>query len=252
MENNNKKSGITLYLIIITIITAICIIVGVFGRTFHVKGKNRFGNVFTKAGSEVTEEVKTEDFDTVNIELDMGEIVLEEGDNYFVSYAFPEKIKPIIHVNNGALIITQNDGRVLNLEDFSDCKLVVTVPAGTELNSIDVSTDMGNIDINKISAQSVTVSSDMGEIAFQECDFVTLSADSDMGDIKMEDSTLTSADMESSMGEVKMVAVTCDNLTVNVDMGDIKLEGEFNHVNAKTDLGEVEENGVSQGTEYHK
>ena len=122
MENNNKKSGITLYLIIITIITAVCIIVGVFGRTFHVKGKNRFGNVFTKAGAEVTEEMKTEAFDTVNIDLDMGEIVFEEGDDYFVSYAFPEKIVPIMKVNNGALTITQTDGKVLNLEDFSDCK----------------------------------------------------------------------------------------------------------------------------------
>lgn len=252
MENNNKKSGITLYLIIITIITAICIIVGVFGRTFHMKGKTPLGKVFTKAGPSVSEEMKTEAFDTVNIELDLGEIVFEEGDDYFVSYAFPEKIKPIIKVSGGALTITQQEGNILNLEDFSDCKLVVTVPAGTELNSIDISTDMGDIDVNKIFAQSVTVSSDMGEIDFQECDFVTLSADSDMGDIKMEDSTLTSADVESSMGEVKMVAVTCDNLTVSVDMGDIELEGEFNHVNAKTDLGEVEENGISQGTEYHK
>lgn len=252
MENNNKKSGITLYLIIITIITAVCIIVGVFGRTFHVKGKNRFGTVFTKAGAEVTEEMKTEAFDTVNIELDLGEIVFEEGDDYFVSYAFPEKIKPIIKVSGGALTITQQEGNILNLEDFSDCKLVVTVPAGTELYSIDISTDMGNIDVNKISAQSATVSSDMGELDFQECDFVTLSADSDMGDIKVEDSSITSADMESSMGEVKLTAVTCDNLTVEVDMGDIKLEGEFKHVNAKTDLGEIKENGASQGTEYHK
>ena len=68
----------------------------------------------------------------------------------------------------------------------------------------------------------------------------------------MEDSSITSADMESSMGEVKLTAVTSDNLTVEVDMGDIKLEGEFKHVNAKTDLGEIKENGASQGTEYHK
>lgn len=281
-NNNNKNSKKGVYLGIITIITICCIIAGcilhlknwVFGRnTIFNKVADKI-NVSVERNEELGEQVKAAEeaqaFSKLRMDISIGEVTIEEGDEFQVTYDFPEKLVPKIEMKNNELVITQKDVKNVNFGWKADSKgeIKVTVPEGTKLDKVDIDAALGEVDINKINAKECDVDAALGAIKFSDCKIDSIEADASLGDIELDDCEAGEARLNLSMGHAGVTG-KIDAVTVENSMGDIELDGDFKEIDADCDMGAVEVtcdsdftgkiitsmgqvivNGVEQGTKY--
>ena len=213
------------FVAILGAVTVICII---FGTLIHVGGffMNIFGKPIFSFGSSAKEADFSQDYSSVEkIDLDMamGDVVIQEGSSFNVSYKGHEDLKPEVTQDGDSLKIRQKKNiniKPLNLGNIK-CTMTVTVPSNASLKELEADLDMGDLKIRKAKAEKIT-------------------ADCKMGDCKVYDSAFESLKGNCDMGNVHVkLTDSADNygIEAKVDMGDIKIDGhnEGNEYNSKGD-----------------
>lgn len=241
MNDNKNEKFKKKYLGILITVTILCIIFGSISNLTKaiVSFAGRFAGELglNKALTVNLGEVKSgssslQTFDSIKVKLSVGELVIKEGDDYSYSYTFNEKIIPEIEVKNGVLIVKQDSVSITgNPKGINQSELVITVPKGSNLDSINIVASMGNVKLKDISGKDMETSLSMGNIDVRNCTFDVTKVHNSMGDTIM-----TNADISS---------VSCAN-----SMGDIEYNGSFDKIDLKTSMGKVEVNGESKGSSY--
>ena len=122
------------------------------------------------------------------------------------------------------------------------------------LNNINVNADCGNVEIHRSSFKNSNLDADCGNIIVNSCSFEAVEANADLGNIIIEDSEFNSAVADADLGNIEIgdnfsrVEAKCSMGAISItsdDLTDDKLDLE-------TDMGTVNINGRSTGTEYHQ
>lgn len=247
LKNNRIKN---IYLIILTIVTIVCIFIGLF-----INYSINFKSGLKKSSStniDVNESVDA--FDSIDLDLNVGDVHIVYGADYNVSIEdYPEKITPTWSVEDKQLIIKQKHNNV-HWKDFKNvkCKLTITIPEGCELQTLACDMDMGNLVIDDINATSVALSADMGNIEMNEVNFTTLAVKANMGSVSCDDSNITTAAFVADMGSIDIEG-NFVSVSAECDMGSIEIKSDnINNTkfDLKCDMGSIKINGKSHGSSY--
>lgn len=239
------------YLTIITIVTIACIIIGTFSHViFGLGGFIKY--VVTDKyeilnNSDISDEsysdsnISLDAFKNIVIDTDVIDITVVSGDSFSYSLNCNKKLTPSISVANDTLNITQGRIRSINIFGFHNvkCKMKVTVPSGTTLNSADIKSDVGNIKINNVNFTNMAISTDVGNIDLSSIKFDKLKISSDVGNINISDIDGIDAcdiNIASDIGTINYLGTTYRNnynklstnaeksLTITTDIGNVDIK----------------------------
>ncbi|MBO4532872.1 MAG: DUF4097 family beta strand repeat protein [Treponema sp.] len=261
----NKK----IFMIILTCVTIACIIIGAashlrfaarpsVGRTVSRAIKNGFKSVTsdeydydfdedldddfdieieaTSGKNAFTNELQA--FDSVKIDAHVMGVSIERGNRFEISGSYTKAgLKPGITVSGGTLKINQPDYKS-KLVTNGNCKIVITVPFGTQLEAINLDIDVGAVELSGIDVQNINANTDVGAIAIKNVEFHQLKANSDVGAISVE---LTQAineyniDARSDVGAIQVNGAnakrrysqqgnTSKTIKIKTDVGGIEIK----------------------------
>ncbi len=247
-QNQNKNSGgKNAYLIILTIVTVICIIFGVFwnigGWFGHRWGSRLFDHNwsfgYTDAGDMSHETMKVDDFDTIEVDLEIGQVKLEVGNGYGISYDFPEKYVPECKVTSGKL--TAKQPRVHNVSNNAndDYELIITVPKDADLNKVKIYCALGDIVIEGVDADKFDINESLGEIRIKDAKCETLEADNSLGSINISNVEAKTLDANLSMGDLRVTSSDIEDVRCNNSMGSVEFSGDCAYLDINNNMGDV-------------
>ena len=251
----NKK----IYLIIISLITVFCIL---FGSAYHLfgfdflQGDSDTKNNRNKIGeSRITYDENIDAFDSVRIDASVLAITIKASSTYHVSYDCESRLAPELKVDEGTLIIKQPDNRLPNTRN-THCELTIAVPAYITLDILEAQTDVGDINISKVAAETTSLQADVGSINIRDCSFAFTNTEADVGSITFENCILDGGEMSADIGEIRLTDCTFSNLELSSDLGDVIVftpsDLKDYQIELSVDLGEIRINNESYKKEYNQ
>ena len=184
---------------------------------------------------------ETEAFQSVNVDLDLGDVKLVEGDGYRVDLDYDGTGPLYYSVQNGQLSVWSEDSARYHYGVHNSSALAtITVPTGTALTDMTVDTDMGNVTVDAaVTANSMDLSTDMGNVTCKRAAAKYLTADSDMGNVKIEFPVGDGVDYDLScdMGEVRLNGVKQGSHAASILSGKYQIEAESSMGDVTLNLG---------------
>ena len=149
-------------------------------------------------------------FSKIEVELDMGDVSVMPTGEYDISFSGEYASLLDYELDGDTLRIT---GTALSAMEFftsgDQAAVVIGIPGGSALDTVDIHTAMGAVELTDFTANSLTVSTDLGNVY-------------------LDSVTASDADITLSMGELTGYSLsTTSSLTVKNDMGDAYLDGDF-------------------------
>ena len=233
------KKGI--YLTIITIITVICII---GGSLYHLVNFLSFLPFHTTSSSSSTKEVASsaseplDAFQNIVADTDVADITVCTGDDYSIDYQATTKLAPKYEVKNGTLTIQQT---VKHTDKWGigtpkrRCKITITIPAETSLDSIDIDGDVGDITVTGITSSKLVTDNAVGDTEIKQCTIPSIETDSAVGDTDIIDCNFNKLDVDGDVGDITVQS--------KQDLSDYKMECD-------TSIGKVSVNHHSHKDNY--
>lgn len=182
---------------------------GVFGDGAPI------GSGASGASGKVEKDV-TASFDSVDVDVDMADVVVRTGDSAHVSCTNAKNFSYVCDVRGGVLTVTQ-EARHEHVRG-SGGKVVVTVPHGASLKRVTAESEMGNVTVSAVRATTTDLEAEMGDITVANCDLADASLDlsCEMGDV-----TLNGKGMGSSYASHGSGNSGSRTLKATLEMGDI-------------------------------
>lgn len=236
------------YLTLLTIVTIICILFGVF---YHVLGRiagNGF-RIFTKgyySSEQCDFSEQIDEFTSIQMDIAAAEVMIEKGDAFSIAYEGIEDLKPQYSVDNKVLNV-KSSTKGIHFTTSIVCKLTVTIPEGTKLNGVVFDIDAGNLEAYGLNADKLEIDVDAGNVEVYDaaCDRVTI--DVDAGNVIFKDGELGSVEASADMGNIEFKSCAFDILEAEADMGNVEVHSsqslEDYSMNIDVDLGNVDVNG---------
>ena len=219
-----KKS---IYLLIITIFTIVCVIVG---TNIHMGGHLGISRMDDDV-EEYENSATLEAFDSIAVDADVMELQIVRGEEFGIQYDCTEDMIPQDKVEKEKLVIQQKKKKN-ELFGTHRCSVVVTIPSEISLKNIDVETDVGDVELNQITVDR-------------------LDGQSDVGDVKLENVTAKELYWENDTGNIELAACSFDELDISTDVGDIEIESDQDledyEFHLETNVGEVKLQGEDYG-----
>ena len=168
----------TIFLIILGVITVFCIIYGTakhVGGTFRVSGFPfiRIGNNLEDEdyGEDKREsmEVNLEKFSSIKVNATIMELKIEEGELFKLESSYTrDLLKPECSVNNGVLEVSQPKQKNGVNGGNNNCRVIITIPNGTKLSDIDINSNVGDIKLRKLIAETIDIDLNVGEVSVRD------------------------------------------------------------------------------------
>lgn len=217
-----------IYLTILYIITAICVLFGCF---LFVSNNSSFLPEKKKVGAEQN----LESFHKLKMNMDIASLSVVYGDDFKIEYECSKDLEPVIKQTNDTLTITQTNKRKM-LRNNSKCNITVTIKEGTSLDLLDIDSDIGTINL-------------------QELAITSFSCKADIGDIEMNDCTIEDGEIETDIGNIDLSSCSFEELTMTADTGNISIDSEQSladyKIDISADLGEISYNGQDYKKSFH-
>lgn len=210
----------TVLLIALGIITIFCICYGTykhlggFGRMIKDGGINISFDDDEDNNSEVhggknSYDEKLENFSSIKIDAAVMGITIEQGDDFRIESSFNrESMRPKFSVNGNKLVVSQGARKQHGINMGShECRLVITIPSGTSLSSIDIDSNVGDVRLRELEAEEIDIDLNVGEIDVRNVVFNELRSNNNVGEISINPvSNLDDYDISAStdVGEVRI------------------------------------------------
>lgn len=234
------KKGI--YLTIITIITVICIIGGSLYHFIHFFSFLPFHTTTSSSSTEEVSSSASEQLDAFNslvADTDVADITVSTGDDYSIDYQTTDtKLAPKYEVKNGTLTIKQIVKHPTKWGIGTrnrKCKITITIPEETALDSIDIDGDVGDITIIGIASSKLVTDNAVGDTEIKQCTIPSIETDSSVGDTDIIDCNFNKLDVDGDVGDI--------NVQSKQDLSDYKMDFD-------TSIGEVSVNQRSHKDNY--
>lgn len=233
----NRKT----YLTILTIITVVCIIAG---SVYHIIdwGLSFAGHLFPYLNHrspsiswsedlrQASESDETSDsFSAISVDAYVMGLEIIPGKRTSLSFEGSSELAPKYEVKDGVLVITQSKPK--QTAGNKKCKVTLTVPSDVTFTSIDVRSNVGDIDISGIKGKKLSLSANVGDIDMEDCEFEDIAIDADVGDIDADDCAFLRLTIDASVGDVD-VDGTPDlsdyTISLGTKVGEVHFDGK-NH-----------------------
>ena len=258
-----------IFLIIITCITIVCIIIGAaIHLRFTVPSFTSVGRTVSRAVRKSLDSARNlddddydfdedidigindsvpgthtftnplQEFDSIAIDANIMGVSVERGNRFEISGSYSkEALKPSFSVSGGTLKITQPKYRT-KLVSNNNCKIVITIPYGKPLESVDINVDVGAVALKGIDLEDAQIITDVGAVAIENVEFRELDVKSDVGAVSVELTHSVSEyniDARSDIGAIQInnsnvkrkynsTGSTNKRITVKTDVGGIEIK----------------------------
>ena len=200
---------------IITLLLAAVFLFSLAGCTFQTKER----------ALELHEGALDSEFTALKLDVDVAQITVTPGDGFHVEYGLCNEPE-IETAGDGTLTIREKAEEHwwddIHFSQMIKPYLRVTVPEGTELGLVDVTVDVGDVEISQLTLGALHVDADVGDLKLQA--------------LTVQGAAALSADVGNM--DCREMAVT-GALTMEADTGDIAFDGSAAGVDADTDVGNV-------------
>ncbi len=234
--------------IIITAVLAIAVSTGVtFGawyNAFNVLTANVQEQSFTNINVEKNE---LEEFHSIKINAMSPDIRVTEGEDYSVEYRLHDREHiEKLEVENGVLIFETGFNLDFDI-DYSNFHINVTIPKGTELQTLELTSVDGDIftDVNVVKNASLITTA--GEVEINGTQINELQAKSTSENIYLN-GTFENIDAHSTAGDLTIISENFIGELTTVS-GNIEIETNQEALTASS-FGEVRYNGDNKGYRY--
>ena len=238
----------SVWITIITIITICCVIGGTFYHVFR-HGIGLFGHGGTENIS-----LEPEAFDMIKVDVNLMDVTILAGEQFYLNCEYSDGLEPVYEVKNKTLTIKQRAYSSKWGVNNAHCSLSLTIP--TQMNSIDVHTALGNINLEGISASECSLLSNLGNCTLKKCSFVESDLTTNLGEISVRDTSLGRAKVKNDMGEISLDTCTFGDLGITASMGSVSVDAAQDldgyDMELEADLGSVHVNNSNEGTKYHQ
>ena len=249
--------GKKVYLTIIWIIALLVIIFSVGIRfcgwfTKHgIKSDDGDDISVTDVGSgELSDSIYVDEFSSVKLEVGFGDLKFAESgdDSYYVEYSTNDKkFVPKIGVENGVLVVAQDDMKFKDYIGTSSQKLTVIIyaPAKTEYSKVDIDSGAGDVNIENLTAKVFEIDLGAGDIRIKNSSLDSVDIDNGAGDIFMENNTFVKLDIDEGAGDITLNSIGDLNryrFDIDCGIGDVKVGGQKVSGEYKSGNGEKEIN----------
>lgn len=219
-----------IYLMVISLITIVCVTVGIMHHMFHFGRNSRWFSWMDFGGDRVSDTRSIEISDKnikVIADLEVATLNIRTGSRFSISYECSEKLVPEVNYGDGVLTITQKNGKT-SLFGKSKCEITLTLPEDITINQLGLDLGIGDLNVHHVSADVSSITCNMGDIDIQNCALGAADITCNMGDCDMEYSSFTSLDVKMDMGDIEVKGShSLDDYSIDVscDMGDIEVNG---------------------------
>lgn len=182
----------TTVLIILGVITVFCII---YGSVKHLGGGFKAmsewsaeNGVYEDSKDRTSFNQNLEAFSAIEIDSSIAEIRIEEGNSFKIEGFYTgEFLQPTISVNNGKLDVRQQKKNSPHIMGGSyNCRILVTVPAGTKLEAVRINSNVGDLKIREITAGAINLNMNVGEVSVRKATFDNIEVSNNVGEISIE------------------------------------------------------------------
>ena len=231
-----------IYLTILTIVTVLCII---GGTCYHVIGwgvslAKRLVPFFKLQQTEnstkqlTADNTKLDDFSKISVDVKVMDLTLTKGSDFSISYSSSEKLVPEYDIEDDTLVLTQKRLKSDSLMGLDSKKCAVTITVREDLQTIDISANVGDINVKQITAENLYLDANVGDIDVNACSFEKVVSDANVGDVDFENTSFQNMEISNDVGDVSVSTK---------DLSDYQMD-------LSTDIGEVSVNDKNHRKSY--
>ena len=228
----------TILFVVLGIITVCCIIYGSaknlgFANSFTAREKSYD---YDKQGSREINQI-LESFSEIQIHTNIMSLTIEEGPEFKIDGTFSkESLRPQVSVKNGLLQISQNSPQRGFGSGNHNCKVVITIPSGTNLSNIDINAGVGDIRLRDLTVNDIDIDLSVGAIDVRKVQLNNIECDNNVGEISIEpaaDLSEYNMDLSTDVGEVRVDGVSYRKSY------NCRQSGSSKKIKADTNVGEI-------------
>ncbi len=188
----------------------------------------------------------TQKINTVDIEYNIGKIIIKKGDQLKIVADEVRKDSIKIDVSDDKLIIETSDH---HLPFFYSKKSELTVYIPNNISYFSVKTGIGELKIYDITADEVVIKTGVGEAYISNLISKKTSINTGVGEFKINNSDLSNLELKSGVGDVNINAKIDGDCEIKGGIGNIELNLNTNIDNYRFDfsngIGDISVNGSS-------
>ena len=208
-----------------------------------------------EAGSPVDRQAALSPFTALDVDLDLGDVRVETGEDYGISIQQPGGPFHVEYRLEGDTLKVWSDGEWRPALEGRDVCVTIFLPDGAVLDRADISVDLGGIDLTGVTAETMDLELSMGDLTAEDLTTTkSLSVGADMGDVSLTGCFQGKTDCKLSMGGLYLdTSEPADSyaLDLEVSMGELTLDGQEaghvlaraggpNELDASCDMGDME------------
>lgn len=215
----------TVFLIALGVVTIGCICWGTIRHTGGYDG-------MSKSENDKIIDQKLESFSSISIDAGTMTLIIEEGPEFKIKgNVNREYLIPEISVNDGKLKITQNRKKPRFRTGYENSRVVIEIPSGNKLRSIDVDTGAGDLIIRDVSAEDLDFDINIGKITIDNVSFTTLRIDNNIGEVNLKpESDFNRVEINNNVGEISIYPIKESieeySVSLSTDVGDVEINGQ--------------------------
>ena len=227
-----------IYLSVLVVITVGCILWRV--------GSDAFGWFYSGDETEQGTEVSLEGtqvldaFSEIRVESDVMDVTIQKGTDYSLSYRTAGKNKPAYSVKDGVLSVTQKQQKKhwnLGMVSNKSAAMTITVPEDVALKDVDITSNVGDVDINGIVTERFECELDVGDMTAKNAELGESTIDADVGDIEaalVGESDAYDISFDCGVGEATLNG---ENVKRNTQIHAADAEGK---IELSADVGDID------------
>ncbi|MEG1096834.1 MAG: DUF4097 family beta strand repeat-containing protein [Clostridiales bacterium] len=162
-------------------------------------------------------------FNSIAVNLEWGQLSVVFGDSYGISLSnYTKETMPKYEVKDGVLQVNSPDQ---NLEYFSVgyvnepdyYGVVITIPQGTSMKSLNLHNEDEAITLNGINADKIKIEAECSDVSLGGINTQELEIDNEDGDMKLTDINAGVSNMDQSYGVMNLTNYTAKSLKLSLD-----------------------------------
>lgn len=217
------------------------------------------------SGERITDSIQiNQPVEVIKTKVGLGDIRIIESDQFKVVYTYDKGIgKPDINIEQGTLNIVDKFGRGdvnfkvkpwSSLKKSKGIEYKIYCPKGMNLKLIEIDSNLGDIDISDIKAETLNLQLDLGDIKFTNLIMDTVDVDLNLGDVSTENIQTKNLTINNQMGDLSVKGTLTGQNSFETEMGDIKVETTLQKekyaLYLDSNLGDVKVDGVGMNGDY--
>jgi|GEM_PF-83840 len=226
---------------------------GMQSVSFWPNGVKVIDNSISGEVVKVNETYDTGNINTVKIDVSfMDTVTVIKGEKFSVE---GENLKDLggikAELKNGVLDIKNSEsksvfGGVINfgigttINKSNSGHVTVTIPKDTSLRKIDITNDLGNIDLSEINADEIYIDQSSGKLKASDITADKFTVNNDLGDLDLQKIKTGTAKLVLNSGKVSIEDLEATDLEINSDLGNVDMKNIVaNMLKIEADSGKI-------------